>query len=443
MATFNGTEGNDTITGGADADLINGNAGNDSLLGGDGSDTVTGGAGNDFVSGNTGTDWVEGGAGNDEVRGGSGQDSIAVHEFGVANADQLTDFDAGWDNIQLDAAAFAQIGAVGRMAAGDARFYSAPGAIGGHDADDRIVYNSTTGQLYYDADGSGGGAAQLIATITNHSALAPTDVWVFGNAAPSQTVNGTSGNDTLIGGDGPDTLNGFAGDDSLFGGAGADQLNGGDGNDTLDGTHKTHLTPDPDVDTMEGGAGNDTYYVDNASDVLVDSSGVDTVISLLFQWTLGPGFENLTMRPDDEGGHGIGNELDNVIDGSVVGRGILEGLAGNDVLISGTGANTLLGGEGNDTIRARSADTVDGGNGNDVIYSGPFAGSPPTLAGGAGADTFIFAAAPTNQSSGTHVVDFASALDRIELDARAMPALGADGSFSSNDARFYAAPGAT
>jgi Ca2+-binding RTX toxin-like protein len=115
MATFNGTEGNDTLVGGADADVVNGNGGNDSLLGGDGTDTVIADAGNYFLSGNAGTDWVEGGAGNDEVRGGSGQDSIAFHEFGAANADLLSDFDAGWDNIQLDAAAFAGIGDTGRM----------------------------------------------------------------------------------------------------------------------------------------------------------------------------------------------------------------------------------------------------------------------------------------------------------------------------------------
>src|SRR3954469_15815442 len=189
MATFNGTNGNDTIIGGADNDQINGLDGNDSLLGGDGSDTVSGGPGNDFVSGNAGTDWVEGGSGNDEVRGGSGQDSIAFHEFGAANADLLSDFDAGWDNLQLDAAAFTQIGATGRMVSGDARFFSAPGASGGHDADDRIVYNSTTGQLYYDADGNGAGAAQLIATIQNHSALGPTDLWVYHDASvtPSPT----------------------------------------------------------------------------------------------------------------------------------------------------------------------------------------------------------------------------------------------------------------
>src|SRR3954462_14621279 len=183
MANITGTAGNDTITGTAGADSIDGSSGNDSIQAGDGIDPVQGTPGNDTISGNAGTDWVEGDTGNDEVRGGSGQDSIAFREYGDANADQLTDFDAGWDNIQLDASAFTQIGAAGRMAAGDPRFFSAPGATGGHDADDRIVYNATTGQLYYDADGSGAGAAQLIATITNHSALAPTDVWVFGTPA--------------------------------------------------------------------------------------------------------------------------------------------------------------------------------------------------------------------------------------------------------------------
>src|SRR3954465_2142668 len=235
MATFNGTAGNDTIIGGADNDSIVGFGGNDSLLGGGGSDTVQGATGNDFVSGNEGADWVEGNQGNDEVRGGAGQDSIAFRDFGAANADQLTDFDAGWDNIQLDRAAFTEVDVSGRLDAGDGRFYSAPGANAGHDADDRLVYNSTTGQLYYDADGSGAGAAQLIATITNHSALAPTDVWGCGTPAPSgQTLNGTAGGYPPIGGPGNDTINGFGGNDSLVGNDGDDSLDGGDGNDTLD-----------------------------------------------------------------------------------------------------------------------------------------------------------------------------------------------------------------
>src|SRR5437868_15037818 len=185
MTTYTATNGNASINDGEDKHDNNGLGANHSHHDGDGSDTVSDSAGNDVRSGNAGTDWVEGGAGNDEVRGGSGQDSIAFHEYGAANADLLSDFDAGWDNIQLDAAAFTAIGATGRFSAGDGRFYSAPGATSGHDADDRLIYDSSTGNLYYDADGNGPGAAQLIATIANHSALAATDINVFGTPTPT------------------------------------------------------------------------------------------------------------------------------------------------------------------------------------------------------------------------------------------------------------------
>src|SRR6267142_3798719 len=130
MATFNGTEGNDNISGGADADTINGFGGNDFLAGNAADDSIVGGAGNDTIYGDGGNDWVEGGAGNDLVSGGGGQDSYAFREFGADNADTVANFATGWDNIQLDAAAFASIGAAGRFALGDVRFYAAAGATG-------------------------------------------------------------------------------------------------------------------------------------------------------------------------------------------------------------------------------------------------------------------------------------------------------------------------
>ena len=74
---------------------------------------------------------------------------------------------------------FTQIGAMGQFASGDARFFAAAGASGGHDADDRLIYNTTTGQLYYDADGNGAGAPELVATLQGAPSIAATDLWVI------------------------------------------------------------------------------------------------------------------------------------------------------------------------------------------------------------------------------------------------------------------------
>jgi hypothetical protein len=41
------------------------------------------------------------------------------------------------------------------------------------------VYKTSTGRLYYDADGNGAGAAQLVATIQGAPAVAATDIWVI------------------------------------------------------------------------------------------------------------------------------------------------------------------------------------------------------------------------------------------------------------------------
>ena len=40
--------------------------------------------------------------------------------------------------------------------------FAAAGATGGAEEDDRLVYDTEAGNLYYDADGSGAGAALLI-----------------------------------------------------------------------------------------------------------------------------------------------------------------------------------------------------------------------------------------------------------------------------------------
>src|SRR2546425_4979884 len=128
MATYFGTEGNDNISGGEEPDNIFGEGGNDFLAGNGDNDSINGGAGNDTIYGDAGSDIVEGGTGNDLVSGGGGQDSYVFREFGAANADTVANFATSWDNLQLDAAAFGNIGTSGRFAPSDAALFEPPRA---------------------------------------------------------------------------------------------------------------------------------------------------------------------------------------------------------------------------------------------------------------------------------------------------------------------------
>ena len=65
MPVFNGTSGNDTLTGGTGADTLNAFGGNDSLNAGSGNDVLFGGDGNDTLNGGNGADTFYGGTGND------------------------------------------------------------------------------------------------------------------------------------------------------------------------------------------------------------------------------------------------------------------------------------------------------------------------------------------------------------------------------------------
>ena len=140
--------------------------------------------------------------------------------------------------------------------------------------------------------------------------------------------------------------------DSLAGGGGNDTLVGGDGNDTLDGGIGG--------DAMNGGAGDDTYVVDATGDTIIDSAGTDVVrssISFDLSNTLnagGSGIENLVYTGFSAATL-TGNALANSIDASAA------------------GVNTLIGGDGNDTliIDGGRIGRFEGGNGNDtVIFKG-------------------------------------------------------------------------
>jgi Ca2+-binding RTX toxin-like protein len=128
-----------------------------------------------MLDGNAGANVLDGGAGSDVLNGFGGADTFAfTTALGAGNADLIADYSAVDDTIALDDAIFTQIGGPGALNAN--AFFVGSAA---HDADDRIIYNSATGQLFYDADGTGGGAAVLFATLIGAPALTVSDFTVI------------------------------------------------------------------------------------------------------------------------------------------------------------------------------------------------------------------------------------------------------------------------
>ena len=124
------------------------------VIGNDGTNYLNGLGGDDTIYGLGGDDTLVGGAGNDVLSGGAGADQFQFNSaLGAGNVDQILDFTSGTDKIVLDDAAFAWL-ALGALPA--SAFVAGAAAL---DADDRIIYNAATGQLYFDADGNGAGAA--------------------------------------------------------------------------------------------------------------------------------------------------------------------------------------------------------------------------------------------------------------------------------------------
>ena len=216
--------GNDTLIGGAGDDILVGGSGADSMNGGDGSDTyyvddagdvmidavapgtdraatsisyalgadvdielyeaitlsatdamnLTGNQFGQTILGNNGANTIDGKGGADLMVGLGGADIFAfTSALGGSNVDSIDDFTAADDTIALDDAVFTGL-ATGALSAGAFVIGSAAG-----DADDRIIYNSATGALYFDADGNGAGAMVQFATLNGAPAITASDFIVI------------------------------------------------------------------------------------------------------------------------------------------------------------------------------------------------------------------------------------------------------------------------
>jgi Ca2+-binding RTX toxin-like protein len=135
------------------------------LYGNEGIDTLNGGDGNDLLNG---------GVGNDKLTGGDGDDTFAFDTPFAAgnNIDLVADFTPGSDTIQVDQTNYFQGLSLGELAASQFAIGSATGT------GPQIVYNQTTGALFFDSDGAGAGVAARFATVAGHPTLSASDFFV-------------------------------------------------------------------------------------------------------------------------------------------------------------------------------------------------------------------------------------------------------------------------
>jgi Ca2+-binding RTX toxin-like protein len=246
MATFNGTTGNDPLTGSANDDTLNGSAGCDTLSGGAGNDSLNGG--DDF----------------DEVRYDDATGPVTVNlSLGTANG-----AGAGTDSlINIESVKGSQYA---DTLIGDAATFNVLQGYGGNDSlsggagcdflvggegNDTLDGGAGDDFVFYDADATGPVIVNLILGSASGAGVGTDTLINIENAYGSDHA------DSLIGDANDNALRGFGGNDSLSGGAGNDDLWGDDGNDDL-----------------YGQAGNDVIHGNSGDDGIDGAVGTDMAV---------------------------------------------------------------------------------------------------------------------------------------------------------------------
>ena len=190
--TMRGGTGNDSVYGGSNEDRLYGDDGDDSLFGDGSSDTVYGGDGNDLIDGGSSADRLYGGSNSDTIIGGSSNDTlygggssdtltggtgsdVFVFDTGIgASIDVITDFNPVEDTIRLEDSIFAglSVGALGASA------FVANLSGAATSSSHRVIYETDTGALWFDQDGTGAGARVQFATLGTGLALTAADFLV-------------------------------------------------------------------------------------------------------------------------------------------------------------------------------------------------------------------------------------------------------------------------
>ncbi|MCU0089894.1 M10 family metallopeptidase C-terminal domain-containing protein [Pseudomonas koreensis] len=414
----NGNTLNNVMTGNSGNNVLNGGAGLDTMIGGDGDDTY-------YLdqSGELALIQESASEGTDTLR--IYYNATATTKVVNLNLSNLANVENVWlmgtggytvqgnslDNYLLGSASADTL----QGGAGNDRLDGAAGAdtLAGGTGDDTYVIDNA-GDLIVENVGEGHDRVitsisyTLAANLEDAQLLGNSDLYLVGNGLDN-VLTGNGGNNIINGQEGADTMDGGAGNDTYFvdnigdviiengtslteidtvlsslanytlganlenltlrfadningtGNALSNVITGNAGNNVLDGG--------AGADTMIGGLGNDTYVVDNAGDIVTETSTlaneIDTVRSSI-NYTLGANVENLQLT-GSANLLGYGNALNNVLTGND-GNNVLNGGAGNDTLIGGRGVDMLTGGTGADTFVFNNLNEVGTGSQRDVIY---------------------------------------------------------------------------
>lgn len=360
ITNLTGSDHDDTLGADANANVLIGGAGNDTVsyegttagltaslanvainLGAASGDTytsienLTGGSGNDNLYGDANNNILTGGAGNDTLFGGGGVDTF------IGGADTDTVSYAG------------QSATTASLSAPNSNYTSIENLIGSDFADNLVgdaQVNKLTGGAGNDTLDGGAGNDILEGgdgsdTASYQTSTAGVTVNLFSpgsnedNLSSIENLTGSNYADTLTGDTHANVLSGLDGNDTLIGYGGSDKFEGGDGVDTVSyawvNANSGVLASLADQTANAGGAAGDEY---TSIEKLIGSDGADTLI-------------------------GDANANGNTLDGG----------AGNDLLIDGSGGSPdiYLGGTGVDAISYANASAsvtlaLSGGTGGDA-----------------------------------------------------------------------------
>ncbi len=321
-----GTEGNDTLNGGAEADYIYGRGGDDTIYGAAG-DRLYGENGNDvFIA--TEAAQIIGGSGNNTLISNYSQsnDGVGIHlsanpsptfmtinrldsaHSGLLNFDGIASLNVTGTqyNDSLDGG---QLNVTLNGGAGNDTLLGQKGVISGGSGTDTLIANYNQPYIFPYGVHLGWNGESTVRRRDNGSVILNYD------GIEAFNVTGTQGLDYLTGQNGDDTFYGLADNDILEGGNGNDVLDGGAGNDILDGgAGNDRLFDVSGSDTLRGGAGDDYLYtvadIKGATKQLYGGPGADKfVVDLKGDINLGFDFDvaklgsfvNAITLPENQG----------------------------------------------------------------------------------------------------------------------------------------------